>query len=139
MVWGDKNMLMRVVGNILDNAKKYCDDQGKIELSAAETDGKIFVRIRDSGPGIPKEDQEKIFDKFYRSRFAVAHKKKGSGLGLAIVKAVIDAHGGSVWCESGPVKGTTIGFCLPKSIVPDGPSANGETISDEVTSVQTIK
>ena len=114
MVWGDKNMLMRVVGNILDNAKKYCDDQGKVELSAVETDGKIFVRIRDSGPGIPKEDQEKIFDKFYRSRFAVAHKKKGSGLGLAIVKAVIDAHGGSVWCESGAGQGATIGFCLQK-------------------------
>jgi signal transduction histidine kinase len=113
-VWGDKQMLLRVVGNILDNAKKYCDDQGKVELSATETDEGTLIRIRDSGPGIPEEDREKVFDKFYRSRHALAHKKKGSGLGLAIVKAVIDAHGGSVWCESGAGQGATFGFCLPK-------------------------
>lgn len=136
LIWGDKNMLSRAVGNILDNAKKYCDDRGKIEITAAETDGRIHISIPDSGPGIPKEDREKVFDKFYRSRNAIAHKKKGSGLGLAIVKAVIDAHSGSVWCESGPGKGTTIGFCLPKSRLLDGPSANGETTSDiKATSV----
>jgi signal transduction histidine kinase len=132
-------MLMRVVGNILENAKKYCDDQGKVEISAAETNEGILVRIQDSGPGIPKEDQEKIFDKFYRSRFAVVHKKKGSGLGLAIVKAIIDAHGGSVWCESGAGQGATIGFCLPKSGLIDGPSVTGETIPNiKATSVQMI-
>jgi signal transduction histidine kinase len=134
-VWGDKNMLLRVVGNILDNAKKYCDNQGEIELSATEADGGIRVLIKDSGPGIPEEDREKVFDKFYRSRFALAHKKKGSGLGLAIVKAIIDAHGGSVWCESGPGKGATIGFCLPASGFMDGRSVAGKMASETKTTV----
>jgi len=89
-------MLMRVVGNILDNAKKYCDDQGKVELSAVETDGKFLYAY-----GIPVLEfqgrQEKIFDKFLPEPVPPEPIKKGSGLGLAIVKAVIDAHGGSVW------------------------------------------
>lgn len=119
-VQADRDMLMRVLSNILENAKKYGNDKGKLEISATHIDRAIVVGIKDHGPGIPKEDREKIFDKFYRSKEAVVKKRTGSGLGLAIVKSVIEAHGGRVWCESELGKGATISFSLPKSEAPDG-------------------
>lgn len=123
-VRADREMLLRVVSNILDNAKKYCDNKGLVEISATDADRGILVSIKDSGPGIPPEDLQKVFDKFYRSRNAAVLKRGGNGLGLAIVKAVIEAHEGSVWCESELGKGTAISFCIPKSGFPGGLLAN---------------
>ena len=84
----------------MENAKKHGDDKGKLEISAIHFDRAIVISVKNSGTGIPKEDQEKIFDKFYRSKEAVVKKRAGSGLGLAIVKSVVEAHGGRVRCES---------------------------------------
>jgi signal transduction histidine kinase len=129
LIRGDKDMLMRVLANILENAIKYCDNHGTLEITAMDKHNGVAITIKDSGPGIPMEDKDKIFDKFYRSDAAVKGKKRGSGLGLAIVKSIIEAHGGSVWCESDIGKGMTIGFWLPKCNVQDSQTALCEIIN----------
>ena len=109
---GDK--IKQVLINLLSNQLRYTPKDEKISIKVRELDGSVIVSIRDRGPGIKKEDLEKIFDKFYRGDDAVSRASKGNGLGLAISAEIVKAHNGRIWAESEEGKGSTFFFALPK-------------------------
>ncbi|MGB7572666.1 MAG: ATP-binding protein [Thermodesulfobacteriota bacterium] len=114
-VMGDRSYLEQVFINLLDNAIKYTPEGGEISISAFENERReIQVLIQDNGMGIPKEDLSRIFERFYRVDKGRSQELGGTGLGLSIVKHIIQAHGGKVWVESQPGKGSTFYFTLPK-------------------------
>jgi len=108
----DSLMIHEVLLNLVENAVKYTPNDGRIVVQTNEVEDKAIFTVKDNGPGIPKADQEHIFEKFYRGQ---AHLTpiKGTGLGLFLVKYFIELHGGEVFLESEVNKGTRVGFALP--------------------------
>jgi signal transduction histidine kinase len=111
-VRGDSGRLAQVLGNLLSNAIKYSPRGGKIEVVADRSDGTIRVSVTDEGVGIPPEQQDRIFTKFFRGR-AADSGIPGSGLGLAFSRAVAEAHGGRLTFASVVGKGSTFSLELP--------------------------
>lgn len=111
-VSADLMMINRIVTNLLDNAIKYTDPGGSISVKVSDTDETVVVRIMDTGTGIQAQHLSRIFDPFYR----VHTDSEGSGLGLSIVKTMVEAHGGNIWVESIPGKGSSFIFTLPKHV-----------------------
>jgi two-component system phosphate regulon sensor histidine kinase PhoR len=112
---GDRSYLEQVFVNLLDNAIKYTPEGGRVTISAIEKDQReIQFSIEDNGIGIPREDIPRIFERFYRVDKGRSQELGGTGLGLSIVKHLVQAHGGRVWVESQPGKGSTFYFTLPK-------------------------
>jgi two-component system, OmpR family, sensor histidine kinase VicK len=109
----DQDKITQVLDNIISNALKYSPEGGTITFKALEKSGYIEISVSDQGLGIPKENLEKIFERFYRVDKARTRQMGGTGLGLAIAKEMISAHGGDVWATSTEGKGTTITFTLP--------------------------
>ena len=109
----DKDAIMQVVLNLMDNAYKYSKEEKSITLNLRKSSKDIFIEVQDKGVGIPKEDIEKVFEKFYRVDKYSTGKVKGSGLGLSFVKSVIDAHSGKIALESDLGKGTKFIISLP--------------------------
>ncbi|MBG9587975.1 cell wall metabolism sensor histidine kinase WalK [Cytobacillus firmus] len=109
----DEDKLTQVLDNIISNALKYSPEGGKVTFSIEEKDEFIIVSVSDQGVGIPKENIEQIFERFYRVDKARTRKLGGTGLGLAIAKEMVEAHGGKIWAASTEGKGTTISFSLP--------------------------
>lgn len=109
----DTDKLTQVIDNIISNALKYSPDGGNIRFGIIVQDGFLKVMVSDDGMGIPKENVERIFDRFYRVDRARARSMGGSGLGLAIAREMIEAHGGKIWAESEEGHGTTVFFTLP--------------------------
>lgn len=105
--------LEQVVKNLLDNAIRYTKGRGEIKIKVSHDKHKIDFQIKDSGVGIPKDEQKYIFRKFFRSKNAVRHQTEGSGLGLHIAKNVLEMLGGKIWFESEENQGTTFYFNLP--------------------------
>ena len=112
-VWVDKDMILRVLLNLLENAAKFTPSGGKISVHASQKDGWAMVAIEDNGPGIPVLERERIFDKFTRLRGP--HKPGGLGIGLAFCKMAVEGHGGKIWVESQNNVGTTFFFTLPEA------------------------
>ena len=110
-VWVDKDMILRVVLNLVENATKFTPAGGKIWLNVSQEDGWVTISIEDNGPGIPVLERERIFDKFTRLRGA--NKPGGLGIGLAFCKMAVEGHGGKIWVESQNNVGTTFFFTLP--------------------------
>lgn len=112
----DETRVEQVLGNLLENAVKYGREGGAVIAGGRETgDGKLEIFIKDDGPGIPAEAQERVFERFYRVDKARSREQGGTGLGLAIVKHIVQAHGGNVWLQSETGKGATFFFTLPKA------------------------
>lgn len=109
----DEDKMTQVLYNIISNALKYSPEGGQVTFSVREKEEEMIVSISDEGMGIPKENIEKIFDRFYRVDKARSRKMGGTGLGLAIAKEIVGAHGGRIWAASEEGKGTTISFSLP--------------------------
>ena len=109
----DSYRITQVLTNLLDNALRYTPSGGQIKLSDRPVSDGIKFFVQDSGPGISEVDLPHIFDRFYRGDKSRNRQDGGSGLGLAISKSIIEAHGGQIWAESVPAKGTTIVFVLP--------------------------
>ncbi len=112
-VSGSRDKLDQVFLNIFSNAVKYTGDEGHISVFAGEMYGYVFVKIRDTGMGIPKEDLPYIFDRFYRVDKARSRAAGGTGLGLAIAKEIVEAHGGKISVTSKLGKGTEFTVNLP--------------------------
>jgi heavy metal sensor kinase len=110
-ITADESLLRRAIVNIIDNALKFSPEQKKIFIHTGVLDLKAHIEVRDQGPGIPKDELPKIFQRFHRADNA--RTTKGSGLGLAITSAVILAHGGGIEAESAPGEGTLVKLFLP--------------------------
>ncbi len=111
----DREKIMRVFLNLLNNAIKYTPPDGKITICASMDDeaGWVKVLLEDNGPGIPPPDLERIFERFYRVEKTRSREHGGTGLGLPIARRVVEAHGGRIWLESTVGKGTRAWFTLP--------------------------
>ncbi len=109
----DQDKITQVLDNIISNALKYSPEGGTVTFQVKESKDEIEVSVRDQGVGIPKENIERIFDRFYRVDKARTRKLGGTGLGLAIAKEMVEAHGGKIWAESEEGVGTTVFFTLP--------------------------
>ncbi|HHH78304.1 MAG TPA: HAMP domain-containing histidine kinase, partial [Thermoplasmatales archaeon] len=108
-VQGDKNLLEKAIKNVIVNAIRYTPNRGEIKISARADGEKVHMKISDTGPGIPEDEIERIFDPFYTGD----NKNGGMGLGLSIVKNIVESHGGRVWAESKAGKGSTFHILLP--------------------------
>lgn len=115
----DEDKIMQVMDNIISNANKYSPDGGRISFYLKKMTDNIQVSISDEGLGIPDEDLDKVFDRFFRVDKARSREMGGTGLGLAIAKEVIEAHGGRIWAEKNKARGTIIRFTLPYSELPE--------------------
>jgi len=102
----------QMLDNLVGNAIKYTPDHGRVLINMAMHENQIVLQVEDSGPGIPPEEQNHIFEKFYRATNA-PEGVQGSGLGLAIVKSIVDSHQGRVWVESVMAKGSSFFVLLP--------------------------
>lgn len=110
---GDTIRLRQLFLNLLDNAVKYTPEHGTVILSSTKENGFVKVRVKDTGIGIPKEEQVRIFDRFYRVDKGRSREMGGSGLGLSIVKWITELHHGHVEVESSPGQGSTFTVSLP--------------------------
>jgi two-component system, OmpR family, phosphate regulon sensor histidine kinase PhoR len=111
----DEARLTQVITNLAENAIKYNKDNGRIVISAGEEKDFVRVKVSDTGFGIPEKDLPRIFERFYRVDKARSRELGGTGLGLSIVKHIVHAHGGEVFVESMPGKGTAFSFTIPKA------------------------
>ena len=109
----DLDRMIQVLVNLLNNAIKFSETNSKIELNLEERPGAVKIEVKDSGRGIPEEEQARIFDKFRQVSRSDATEKGGSGLGLAICKALVEAHGGSIKVKSKPGEGSCFSIELP--------------------------
>jgi signal transduction histidine kinase len=109
----DREAIARSLLNLVNNALKYSKDQKYIGVSLYRANRRVNLEVRDHGIGIPLNEQEKIFEKFYRCGDPLVHNIKGSGLGLALVRHIARAHGGDVLVESTPEKGSKFTIALP--------------------------
>ena len=113
-VQGDIERLRQVLTNLLSNAIKYSPRGGLIQTGGWADDDWVYVYVADDGIGIPKSEQEHIFERFYRVESPLSRRTEGTGLGLYLCKEVIEAHGGKIWVQSEPGKGAKFIFKLPR-------------------------
>jgi signal transduction histidine kinase len=123
LVWADRDKVNQVLMNLIGNAIKFTPAQGRIAVSALRNDnGNGQVSVSDTGPGVPPDEKEKVFDKFYQIAQVGGARPKGTGLGLAICKALVELHGGKIWVESEPHAGSIFNFTLPAAVPGDARS-----------------
>jgi two-component system sensor histidine kinase GlrK len=109
----DPERILQALRNLIGNAVKFTPDEGCVTVLARPVDHGVEVSVADTGPGIPRENLSKIFDKFQQAASSGSYKANGTGLGLAIVKHIISSHGGRIWAESETGQGSTFTFVLP--------------------------
>jgi len=110
---GDRARIEQVLMNVITNALKYTPDGGTIDVFSGSAGSEVWIRIEDTGIGIPEEDLARVFDRFYRVDKARSRESGGTGLGLSIAKEIISKHGGDIKIESAPGKGTSVVITLP--------------------------
>ncbi len=113
-IWGDLERVRQILANLVENSFDYTPEGGSIQMQARQVDGYIEIEVKDSGMGISLEEQERIFERFYRGEQALIMGVSGTGLGLAIVVNLVEMHQGRIWVTSdGPGKGSTFTISLP--------------------------
>ncbi len=114
VITGNKSLITQVFRNLLENSIRYSDENKNVNIRVSVNNGKTSVSIQDEGYGIPKRDQERIFERFYQvDKSRTGHSSSGSGLGLAIVKHILQLHNGTIRLQSMPGKGTIFYIDLP--------------------------
>jgi signal transduction histidine kinase len=109
---GDQQRIAQVLVNLVGNAIKFTE-QGEIIVDIALANGRFLVKVSDTGPGLSDLEKDYIFSEFYQVERKSTRSKGGSGLGLSIAKRIVELHGGAIWVESVPGKGSTFIFTLP--------------------------
>ena len=99
--------------NLLSNAVKFTPDGGRVEVKATRVDDGVQIAVRDTGIGIALKDQEAVFEEFRQVGADYTSKSEGTGLGLALTRRFVELHGGRIWLESEPGKGSTFYFTIP--------------------------
>jgi two-component system sensor histidine kinase SenX3 len=113
-VYGDPDLLVTALRNLIDNAVRYSPEGTRVGVGVRERDGMAQISVTDQGPGIPEDEQDRIFERFYRVDTARSRQTGGTGLGLSIVKHVMSQHGGevTVWSQAG--RGSTFTLSIPQ-------------------------
>jgi PAS domain S-box-containing protein len=119
-VMGDRGQLLRILSNLLSNAFKYSNSNGKISIRLSREDENVRLAVTDNGIGISDDEKDKVFDKFYRVDNSATRKEGGSGLGLAITKELVELHNGRIWVED-----AQDGGCCFNVLIPAADSATG--------------
>ncbi|HMB45406.1 MAG TPA: ATP-binding protein [Candidatus Methanoperedens sp.] len=112
-IYADSDRFTQVVMNFIDNAFKFTDNGGCIEVEISKDNDNAFIKVKDNGIGIKKEDQDNIFDPFVQIDSSYSRKHEGTGLGLAICRGIVKFHGGKIWLESEFGKGCTFYISIP--------------------------
>ncbi|HEY1456175.1 MAG TPA: ATP-binding protein, partial [Candidatus Dormibacteraeota bacterium] len=113
IVAGDRDRLIQVVSNLVNNAIKYSPDGGVVTLSSRAEGNFALISVMDTGLGIPPEEIGHVFERFRRVRSGAAQSIPGTGLGLTIVKQIVEMHGGKIWVESAVGLGSAFHFTVP--------------------------
>ena len=113
MILGDRSRLEQVMMNVIGNAIKYTPDGGSITVDAGIRGGNVWIEVSDTGIGIPQQDRERIFDRFYRVDKARSRESGGTGLGLSIAREIVLRHHGSIALTDHEGPGTTVRIVLP--------------------------
>ncbi|MDY0020626.1 MAG: PAS domain-containing sensor histidine kinase, partial [Anaerolineae bacterium] len=114
VVKGNPKRLDQVLDNLVSNAIKYSPQGGEVRIAGEATPAEVTLSVKDSGVGIPFEEQERIFDRFYRVQNPETRAASGTGLGLYLTRAIVQAHGGRIWVESTLGQGATFYVALPR-------------------------
>ncbi|MFQ5873533.1 MAG: sensor histidine kinase [Dehalococcoidia bacterium] len=125
-VIADAGRIEQVLHNLLDNAMRYSDSGSGIEVEAVIQDQYVLVSVKDHGDGIPAQEQERIFESFYRGVNSRRRSAGGTGLGLPICRGIIESHGGELWVESSAGVGSTFMFTLPLEVPQDTETSDQE-------------
>jgi signal transduction histidine kinase len=133
VMW-DADRMSEVLGNLLSNAIKFTASAGHVGLAAERQDDSVTIEVRDTGAGIPANQLPHIFEKFYQADNQDSASQKGTGLGLAIAKEIVEAHGGTLTCESEPGVGTTFTINLPTRVAGRRPSTTRAEIPEGAAS-----
>jgi PAS domain S-box-containing protein len=113
MVFADRDWVVEILVNLLDNADKYSPPGEEVALEVRAEQTEVTISIRDRGPGLPAEDVERVFDKFYRTDSSDSQVAYGYGLGLYVCRRLVEAQGGRIWAENHPDGGAVFSFSLP--------------------------
>ncbi len=116
LVSADAARIVQALGNLLRNAIKFTPNGGHIVIGVEARSGRVEFSVKDSGPGVPLENQARLFDRYWQSSNGA--RARGTGLGLSIVKGIVDAHNGDVWVRSAPGEGSTFTFAIPAAPAP---------------------
>lgn len=117
MVEADPDLIHQVIYNLVDNAVKFVNDGGYLEINYTVENGWVYVGVKNSGQGIPKEEISKVFERFYKSDRSRSLDKNGVGLGLYIVQSIINLHGGNIMVRSTEGEFCEFVFSLPQAKV----------------------
>jgi signal transduction histidine kinase len=115
--------MAQLLDNLVSNALKFTPRGGRVEVRASEERGAVVIEVADTGTGIPAEQQEHLFERFFRTAEATKQAIQGTGLGLAISRAIVEAHGGEIGVESAEDVGTTFRVRFPQAAVHVGLAA----------------
>ncbi len=135
---GDPDMIHQVLYNLTENAVKFTNEGGFIEIHTVETADRITVSVRNSGPGIPPDDAKMIFDRFFKTDKSRSKDKTGMGLGLYIVKTMVQLHGGEIRVESVENEYTTFEFWLPNTAPKDEKKKAAKPARSKVGTVEVV-
>jgi len=113
-VIADCARIEQVVNNLLSNAIKYNRNEGQVRITVSDAEDLLLVQVADTGDGIEPDDQQRIFERFFRSSRARQMNYEGTGLGLFIAQAIVRRHQGHIWLESQPGQGSIFSFTLPR-------------------------
>jgi len=130
-VRADRERVLQVLSNLLGNALKFTPQGGKVTVAAEAEGDMVRIAISDTGPGIPLDNVPHVFERFWKHE---TKGKKGTGLGLFIAKGIVEAHGGRIWVDSEPGRGTTFHFTLPVSESPHTAGQPAASREDTMTS-----
>ena len=111
-MWADRDRLLQIFENLVGNSLKFTGGGGSITVAAEVREKELLFSVRDSGMGIRPEHLPHLFDRFWQARRV---ERQGAGLGLQIVKCIVEAHGGRIWVESTPARGSCFLFSIPRA------------------------